>query len=166
LGVNVSLVENDAVAAALGESVLRAGNASLPDLIYISLGTGVGSAYVADGVAGDLDLGHRYVGGDIYCTGCRNVGCLNAHLCSQRLPAALTAADQAYIARTLAFALEDMSVDERTLLVLGGGIARRYPAIASILDSLAPNPTELTLVPVEAKSAAYAGLDYLSHRIG
>jgi hypothetical protein len=66
------------------------------------------------------------------------------------------------VARTLASTLKDMSVDERMLLVLGGGIARRYPALASILDSLIPNPTELTVAPAEATSAAYAGLDYLS----
>lgn len=159
---HVAIVENDAVAAALGESILRSGDRPALDLLYVTLGTGVGSARVIDGQGSDLNLGHHYVGGDIYCTGCRNVGCLNAYLCSQHLPAVLTADDQAFVARTLAFALEDMSVDDYVPLVLGGGIVRRYPAIATILNGLTPNPTEITAAPAEAKSAAYAGLDYLS----
>ncbi len=44
--------------------------------------------------------------------------------------------------------------------VLGGGIARRYSAIATLLNDLIPNPTERTAAPAEAKSAAYAGLEY------
>jgi len=56
-----------------------------------------------------------------------------------------------------------MATDEQALLVLGGGIGRRYPGIASILDGLIPNPTQTTIAPTEAKSAAYAGLDYLTH---
>jgi hypothetical protein len=89
------------------------------------------------------------------------VGYLNAYLCSQNLPRGLTAEDCAFVARTLASALKDMSVDERMLLVLGGGIARRYPAIVTILDDLIPKSTALTAAPAEAKSAAYLGLEYL-----
>ena len=163
LGVEqIAIVENDAVAAGLGESVLRSDTQSPIDLLYVTLGTGVGSAQVIDGVANDLDLGHHYVGGDVYCTGCRNVGCVNAYLCSQHLPVALSVDDQTFVARTLAKALRDMAVDERLPLVLGGGITRRYPAIATLLDDLIPNSTERTAVPAEAKSAAYAGLEYLA----
>jgi len=163
LGVErIAIVENDAVAAGLGESVLRSGARSPIDLLYVTLGTGVGSARVVGGVASDLDLGHRYVGGDVYCTGCRNVGCVNAYLCAPHLPAALGADDQAFVARTLARALRAMAVDERLPLVLGGGIPRRYPAIATLLNDLIPNPTERTAAPAEAKSAAYAGLQYLA----
>ncbi len=161
---SVAIVENDAVAAGLGESVLRSGEWPLLDLLYVTLGTGVGSAQVIDGVASDLDLGHRYVGGDVYCSGCRNVGCLNAYLCSQRLPATLGADDQAFVARMLAGALRDMALVERLPLVLAGGIARRYPAIVALVDALIPNPTESTAAPSEAKSAAYAGLEHLARR--
>lgn len=71
-----------------------------------------------------LDLAHHHVGGDLYCTGCRDVGCLNAYLCTQNLPAALTVEDCIFVARTLALALKDMSIEERMPLVLGGGIVR------------------------------------------
>ncbi len=163
LGVErIAIVENDAVAAGLGESVLRSRGQTLVDLLYVALGTGVGSAQIIGGRARDLDLGHRYVGGEVYCSGCRNVGCLNAYLCSQHLPATLSPDDQAFVARTLAGALRAMAVDERLLLVLGGGIVRRYPAIATLLAALLPNPTGLTVAPIEAKSAAYAGLDHLA----
>ncbi len=161
---SVTVVENDAVAAGLGESVLRSGDRPPLDLLYVTLGTGVGSAQVIDSVASDLDLGHHYVGGDVYCAGCRNVGCLNAYLCSQHLPATLGADDQAFVARMLAHALRDMAVAERLPLVLAGGITRRYPAIVALVDALVPNPTESTAAPTEAKSAAYAGLEYLSRR--
>ncbi len=159
---SVAILENDARAAGLGESILRSGETPTLDLIYINLGTGVGDAQVVNGVVSHLDLAHHHVGGDLYCTGCRDVGCLNAYLCTQNLPAALTVEDCAFVARTLALALKDMSVAERMPLVLGGGIARRYPAIVTILDDLMPNPTVLTAAPAEAKSAAYVGLEYLS----
>ncbi len=163
LGVErIAIVENDAVAAGLGESVLRSRGQSLVDLLYVTLGTGVGSARVSGGRASDLDLGHHHVGGKAYCSGCRNVGCLNAYLRAHHLPATLSTDDQAFVARTLAGALRDMEVDERLPLVLGGGIARRYPAIAMLLADLISNPAARTAVPIEAKSAAYAGLDYLA----
>src|SRR5947209_4063909 len=82
----ISLVENDVVAASLGESLLRSTTRPERDLFYVSLGTGVGSAQVLGGIASDLNLGHRFVGGTIYCSGCRSVGCLNAYLCSSHLP--------------------------------------------------------------------------------
>ena len=139
LGVErIAIVENDAVAAGLGESVLRSGARPSIDLLYVTLGTGVGSARVIDGVANDLDLGHHHVGGDVYCTGCRTAGCVNAYLCAQHLPAALNADDQAFVARTLARALRDIAVDERLPLVLGGGVTRRYPAIAHSWMALSP----------------------------
>lgn len=156
----IAIVENDAVAAALGESVLRSSERSLLDSLYVTLGTGVGSAQVIDGVATVLDLGHHYIGGNAYCTGCRSVGCLNAYLCAQHLPVVLSSDDQAFVARTLGGALRDMAVAADLPLVLGGGITRRYPAIATLLNDVIPHPTERTAAPAEAKSAAYAGLDY------
>jgi predicted NBD/HSP70 family sugar kinase len=61
---NIQLVENDAVAAGLGESILRSKKGPEQDLFYVSLGTGVGSVQVTHGTARYLDLGHRYVGGE------------------------------------------------------------------------------------------------------
>jgi hypothetical protein len=87
---------------------------------------------------------------------------LNAYLCSQHLPAILSADDQAFVAHTLAGALRDMALGEHLPVVLGGGIVRRYPAIAAILNDLSPNPVERTIAATEAKSAAYAGLQYLA----
>ena len=165
LGVGgIGLVVNDAEAAAVGESVLRAGDAPTLDLLYVTLGTGVGSARVCDGAASYLDLAHRHVGGTNYCAGCRSVGCLNSLLESRRLPHRLTDGDQAFVAQALAAALAALAPGEGVPLVLGGGIARRYPAIAALLDRLVPNPTALTRAPAEAKSAAYAGLDYLARQ--
>lgn len=162
LGVaRIDILENDVRAAALGESVLRSSNTPGLDLLYINLGTGVGDAQVVDGLATHFDLAHHLVGGTLYCTGCRAIGCVNAHLCSENLPAVLTKEDCAFVARTLALALEDMSVEPSLPVVLGGGMARRYPAIARILDKLVANPTEITAAPANAKSAAYAGLEYL-----
>lgn len=157
----VSLVVNDAIAAALGESVLRTGENPGVDLIYVSLGTGVGSARVTGGIASDLDLGHRSVGGQKYCEGCRTTGCLNSELSAKSLPEPLSVDDQDFVARLLASALAAVVPEERALVVLGGGIARRYPLIAQRVDRLARNPVDVTIAPAEAKSAAYAGLDLL-----
>ena len=149
---------NDAHAAALGESVLRSGRTPALDLVYINLGTGVGDAQVVQGAVRDFALAHRYVGGAQYCTGCRGAGCLNAYLCAQNLPRPLAEADCRYVASMLASTLAEMALQTSTLLVLGGGIARRYPAILTVLADLMPNPVEPTAAPPEAKSAAYAGL--------
>jgi predicted NBD/HSP70 family sugar kinase len=163
LGVDrVPVLMNDAVAAALGEAVLRTQATVMPDLFYIGLGTGVGSAYVANGIAQDLDLGHMRVGGTTYCEGCRAVGCLNSHLAARYLPTPLIEADQRRVASTLARALHDRAVDTQPLVVLGGGIARRYPAIATILADYIPNFVANTAAPKEAKSAAYAGLAHVA----
>jgi predicted NBD/HSP70 family sugar kinase len=159
---SVSILENDARAAGLGESILRSGDRPTLDLLYINLGTGVGDAQVIRGVASHFDIVHHHVGGTRYCTGCRGVGCVNSYLCSASLPKMLTEEDCGFVARTLASALRDKSIDGRMLLVLGGGIVRRYPAIVAILNDLIPNPTELTAAPAEAKSAAFLRLGYLA----
>lgn len=161
LGVRqLSIVMNDAEAAALGEAVLRSGNAPSLDLVYVTLGTSLGIARVAGGVPIDPDVAHYQVGGDNYCTGCRNSGCLNSLLCSQNLPSDLTMEDQDFVAQTLASALREVGLAEEPLVVVAGGMARRYPAIVSFVDGLLPNAVERAAAPDEAKSAAYAGLHY------
>lgn len=158
---HIDIVENDVVAASLGESVLRSKESSLMDLYYISLGTGVGSGHVLGGQAYDLDLGHMNIGGNNYCEGCRSIGCLNSELESKRLPKVLADKDLDYVAHTLSKAFVQKKIDTSTLLVLGGGIIRRYPQIASKLDRLIPNSVDVTVTPSESKSSAFAGLHYL-----
>lgn len=155
------ILVNDALAAALGEAALR-GGAVLPELYYVALGTGVGSAQVQQGIAGDWNLGHTIIGGTAFCAGCRTVGCLNAYLAADCLPPHLSAADAHQIAQRLALALGRIAHDPTRPLVLAGGIGRRYPAIAAALASLIANPVLASAAPPEAKSAAYAGLDYLA----
>ncbi len=163
LGIaDLRLVVNDAVAAALGESILRSDGNPSSEIIYVSLGTGVGSAIVRDGSASDIDLGHRFVGGSNFCNGCRSVGCLNSELSAQYLPTWLCEADQMFVAEKLHQALRHIRVSAILPIVLGGGITRRYPGIAFMLDALVPNAVEVSRAPSEAKSAAYRGLDYLT----
>lgn len=167
LGIpTIALVENDAVAAGLGEAVLRAGGGAPGDLIYLSLGTGVGSAAVRAGRAYDLDVGHLAMGGASFCEGCRSYGCLNSLLEARRLPQALTPETYAFIAEQLAGALGRKGADAHIPIVLGGGIVRRHPAIADHLAARVPNPVGRTLAPPEAKSAAAMGLAYLVRRAG
>jgi hypothetical protein len=92
-----------------------------------------------------------------------SVGCLNASLCSSSLPTPLAEQDQDFIARTLARAFQSMSLTERFPLVLAGGMVRHYPRIVSLVKEQIANPVEMTAAPMQAKSAAYVGLEYLSH---
>jgi hypothetical protein len=165
LGIGpIALVANDAVAAALGESALRAGDAPAVALRYVALGTGVGSARVDGGVARDLDLGHRPMGGTRRCAGCGAVGCLDTLLAARWLPPMLGPDDLACIARTLAAALRATEHGTGTPLVLGGGIARRYPMLVALLAARRPYPVWPSRAPAAAKSAAYAGLEVLARR--
>jgi predicted NBD/HSP70 family sugar kinase len=164
LGIpTIKIVVNDAVAAALGESVLRSDAGVRPDLIYLSLGTGVGSAAVQDGIAYDFDIGHLPMGGAQYCEGCQSRGCLNSLLAAKHLPQLLTEQDYTFVARQLATALYTKgAIDDTQRIVLGGGIVRRHPGMKDQLARLIAHPISLTLAPPETKSAAYAGLAYLA----
>jgi len=154
------LVINDAEAAALGEAILRSTTASPPDLLYIALGTGVGSAIVVNHTALPYDIGHCQIGGTKYCAGCQSIGCLNSELEARALPPVLSAADQKFIAEMLGRALAMHPIDRQLPIILGGGIIRRYPAIRTHFASLVSHAIEATAAPAEAKSAAYAGLAY------
>ena len=166
LGIaNLRIVINDAEAAALGESVLRSRTRPAQDLLYIALGTGVGSAIVINYPARYYNIGHCQIGGTKYCAGCRSIGCLNAELEARALPAELSPEDQQFIAQTLARALDLNPLDQQMPIVLSGRMSRRYPSIIAKLAALVPYHIERTAAPPEAKSAAYAGLDYLAHQI-
>ena len=165
LGIaDLRIVVNDAEAAALGESVLRSTALPPQDLLYIALGTGVGSAIVSNHQARYYDIGHCQIGGTKYCAGCRSIGCLNAELEARALPTELSPEDQQFVAQTLARALEMNPVDQQVRIILSGGIIRRYPTIIAKLARLVPYHIEGTAAPPEAKSAAYAGLDYLANQ--
>ncbi|MFC6177659.1 ROK family protein [Companilactobacillus huachuanensis] len=74
------IVENDANAAALGEQ--WQGSGTKPNLLYVTLGTGVGSGLILDdklirGASGAIgEIGHVVVEPDGYLCTCVNYGCL------------------------------------------------------------------------------------------
>lgn len=163
----VDVLANDAVAAGLGESALRrdAQSGALPDLLYVSLGTGVGTALVLGGEAYDADMSHLHVGGTRYCDGCRSTGCLNSEIEAKRLSRPLAAADAAKIADTLAAGIHGLRGRTAVpgLLVVAGGVPRANPAVMDrINETVTECDIEGTFAPEQAKSAAYAGLRELA----
>ncbi len=162
---NLELIENDAVAAGLGEAVLRSSDVSdsLRDLLYLSLGTGVGSCLVVRGHARDADMGHLPVGGKNRCEGCRSYGCLNSEVEARALSTPLTDEDVDKIVSTLVIGLGKLanSTDIPDLLVLGGGMVRSSPGIADRLAEVVSIRVETSCAPAEAKSAAFMGLRQL-----
>lgn len=91
LGTRI-LLENDANAAALGESWIGAGK-DVKDLILLTLGTGIGGGIVIDGkvlhgfrgMAGEF--GHMTVFPDGNPCGCGNNGCLEKHASASAIAA-------------------------------------------------------------------------------
>lgn len=156
------LVLNDAEAAALGEVALRDGN---PDAVFICVGTGVGAAVVIDSdvTAANL-LGH--IGGfsDTVCS-CGQVGCLETVAAGWALPDPLTANDIDAVAAAIASALDREPVASPRLVVLGGGIARRYPSLRDRLAEHTPDRTiENSAAPAGFKSASAWGLRHALER--
>jgi glucokinase len=155
------LVLNDAEAAALGEAALR----GVSDLVLISLGTGIGGAVVVGGrvVGGNL-LGH--IGGfsDRTCT-CGRVGCLETVAAGWALPDPLDARAIDAVAVAIATAFDNEPLATPALIVLGGGIARRYPAIRDRMQICIPEfNIELSAAPPEFKSASAWGLRHAIRR--
>jgi predicted NBD/HSP70 family sugar kinase len=155
LGAPAEILLNDAEAAALGESALR----NLADVVFVCVGTGVGGAVVVDSkiVAGNL-LGHIDGFSERVCT-CGNVGCLETAAAGWALPDPLTANDVDAVAAAIASALEREPAASGRLVVLGGGIARRYPSLCERLARYAPSRrVETSAAPAAYKSAAAWGL--------
>jgi predicted NBD/HSP70 family sugar kinase len=153
--VPAALVMNDAEAAALGESVLRGG----ADLVFLGVGTGVGGAVVVDRtvVGGNL-FGHAKGFSDRPCS-CTNTGCLETVAAGWALPDPLPSDHIEAVAVALARAVDAEALATPSLVVLGGGLARRHPALVTALARALPNRTvEATRAPAEAKSAAAWGL--------
>lgn len=157
------LVLNDAEAAALGEAVLRGADA-LSNLVYMCIGTGVGGAVVEEGRVVRANLfGHNAPGygtrfGDAPCR-CERVGCLETVAAGWALPNPLSNAHLRIVAPALAEAVEAEPLAADGPIVLGGGIARRYPKLVELIaDELPHRHIEPSLVPHDAKSAAAWGL--------
>ncbi len=155
LGESAEVLLNDAEAAALGESALR----ELADVVFICVGTGVGGAVVVAGkiVAGNL-LGH--IGGfsQEVCS-CGRVGCLETVAAGWAMPDPLTPRDIDRAAMAIADALAREPAATGRLVVIGGGIARRYPAMCERLSVHAPSRRiESSAAPAGYKSASAWGL--------
>jgi hypothetical protein len=123
---------NDAEASALGEWSLRDGRDA--DLIYVGLGTGVGSARVMAGRLTPFELGHRPGYGLRICRGCDNT-CVNGQIGGEVLPDPLTAEALALVVGILSAVLRDSYIGSDTVTVIGGGMARAYPTIVSAVQS-------------------------------
>lgn len=156
-----AIVCNDAEAAALGESVLRA-NGSLPDLVYMGLGTGVGGAVVTAGSVTASNLfAHGTEVSDRACR-CGRVGCLEAVVGGWALPPELGPGELGTMALALALAIESEPLASPRLVVVGGGIARKHPSLITRLGELLPGrQVERTGASETVKSASAWGLRHL-----
>ena len=159
------LVVNDAEAAALGEAALR-GDHGLKRLVYLCVGTGVGGAVVSNGeviranLFGHNARGHGHEFGDLVCR-CERRGCLETVAAGWALPDPLTDRDIAAVGRRLAMAIGQHELCGQGTVVIGGGIARRYPSLVERIASHLPSrDVEGSLAPPAAKSAAAWGLQH------
>jgi kanosamine 6-kinase len=150
-----ALVMNDAEAAALGESALRGGR----DLVFLGVGTGVGGAVVVDGrvTAGNL-FGHAVGFSDRICP-CGRIGCLETVAAGWSLPDPLPVTAVEGVGAALAAAISAEPSAGPALVVIGGGLARRYPSLIRAVAAALPGRTvEPSAAPAEVKSAAAWGL--------
>ena len=153
------LVCNDAEAAALGESVLRAGH---PDLVFIGLGTGVGGAVVIDGVATANLFAHGGTFSDRDC-GCGRRGCLETVAGGWALPASLSEPDLVVLATAVARAVTEEPTATPSLVVLAGGLTAAYPTLVALLGAELPGRQVVPTAAPTTKSAAAWGLQFLHH---
>jgi predicted NBD/HSP70 family sugar kinase len=149
------LVLNDAEAAALGELALRD---LTDDIVFVSLGTGVGGAVVLDGtiVANNL-FGHCRGFSDMPCV-CGRRGCLETIAAGWALPAPLTDRDRDHVARAVAAAIDIEPIATGPLVVVGGGLAARYPDLVMRIADRSPlRVVEPSAAPQGFKSASAWG---------
>ena len=152
-----ALVCNDAEAAALGESALRAGQ---PDLVFLGLGTGVGGAVVIDGCATANLVAHARGFSARTCT-CGRTGCLETVAAGWALPDPLDPSYLPELALALARAVEDEPLAEPELVVLAGGITRSHPELTRLLAQALPDREVAGTAAAGTKSAAAWGLRHL-----
>lgn len=157
----VALLANDAEAAALGETVMRGADAA-DGLVFVSLGTGVGGAVVRAGrVVGANLFGHTGGFGTRVCP-CGQVGCLETVASGWALPPALGGKQLRAVGSAVAAAIELEPLARSGLVVIGGGIARRYPLVVSaVADALPGRNVAGSIAPAAAKSMAAWGLRHL-----
>jgi glucosamine-6-phosphate deaminase len=155
-----TLVCNDAEAAALGEWVLR-GRLDAA-LVYVGIGTGIGGAVVIDGsVASGNLFGHQSGFGSKQCT-CGRRGCLETMAAGWAMPDPLDEMALGQAARAVARAIAAEPSAAHGVVVIGGGIADRYPAlIARIHAELTDRQVVRSSRPAAAKSAAPWGVHEL-----
>lgn len=161
------VVVNDAEAAGLGEAVLRAAKGPGP-LVYLGIGTGIGGAVVDGGevLAGNL-FGHMAGFSSARCP-CGRMGCLETVAGGWSLPHPIDDDDLARASSALATGITSEPLTSGVpLVVIGGGIARRYPRIVDMtrshLNGVVVEPSQ---APTDAKSAAAWGLAYLTSNLG
>lgn len=153
---SAALLLNDAEAAALGESALRDG----APLVFVGLGTGVGGAVVRTGpvVAAANLLGHTTGFGDALCP-CSRTGCLETVAAGWALPDPLPESRIGPLAAAVARAVRLEPLADPPLVVVAGGLARRYPAIVDALAAALPDrDVQPTAAAPELKSASAYGL--------
>ena len=151
------LVCNDAEAAALGESALRAGQ---PDLVFVGLGTGVGGAVVRGGSATANLFAHGGSHGGFGARACRcgAHGCLETVAGGWALPDPLTPPALEAIASALGRAVEQEPLATPSLVVLAGGLTAAYPALVSLLGAQLLDRQVVGTAAPGTKSAAAWGL--------
>jgi predicted NBD/HSP70 family sugar kinase len=157
------VVRNDAEAAALGEVELRGHDG---DLAYVGMGTGIGGAVMGtDGAVVSNLFGHDHGFGELECR-CGRRGCLETVAAGWAVPAELTEADLPAIANAVAHAVDREPAAHRAgLVVVSGGMARRYPALVGLVANALPGrDVEPSAAPRGAKSAAPWGLRRLVER--
>lgn len=157
LDVRAAVVANDAEAAALGESTLRAG---APDLVYLGLGTGVGGAVVRGGVATGNLFGHGGSFSERLCT-CGSTGCLETVAGGWALPTPVPVEQLPRIAAALARAVDTHPAATPRLVVLAGGLARAYPQLVDLLAAALPGRTVTGTAAPTTKSASAWGLRHV-----
>ncbi len=148
---------NDAEAAALGEWWLR-GRLS-GTLLYVGLGTGVGAVAIADGVLLPVEFSHLTAFGPKRCEGCGRAGCLDAQIGGHALPTPLHDGDVGAIVEALGAAISQQAIAVDRV-VIGGGMARRYPSLVSRLRDRVEPAVAASACPASYKSAAPFGLLY------
>jgi predicted NBD/HSP70 family sugar kinase len=163
------LVRNDAEAAAIGEAALH-GAGPNDVLAFVGLGTGVGGAVVrGDEMIADNLFGHWAPDdlglGEAACR-CGRVGCVETVAAGWALPERVDDDSLRVAAAAVAAAVAaEPAARDATMVVVAGGIARRYPRLVSLIgESLASRRIVATAAPQWAKSAAPWGLRRLVAR--
>ncbi len=165
LGIDavIRLVCNDAEAAAVGEWVLRDRHDDA--LVYVGLGSGVGGAVAIEGHATVTNLfGHQPGFGLARCT-CGAIGCLETVAAGWALPDRLGRSELHAAARAIGRAIREEQQAHRGVVVVGGGIARRHPAVVDLVAAELPDRQVVgSSAPTRAKSAAAFGLREMIER--